>query len=233
MKIKSFYIASCAIFIIAFMSCSKDDNFQVSEDTSEASLKFGPPVLTSNVTDNYPTHFGKEAKVYKTIILGKQEWIMGYWENDCVDQEPTAESGVYKSPNYTTNAQYYEWAAILENTTQETWDTYVFDKPGFHIPTNEDMRTVYKYLGEDFTKFYEKLKLPAYSDHWVGDPFNKFLDSGNSIGGFWVRNDNDPNKVEGCGIVCRPSDSDNKKYAFAYTNISNLGVRVVLLRNIK
>lgn len=225
-----FRILNLALLVTLFASCDKSEGVVDPIDQNVNSLKFGPPPSPypkSTVKDTFPTYYGKPSKTYTTVILGTQEWIMGYWENDCIDNEPTKEVGVYKSPNYDTNAQYYQWAGVLKDTEQSTWDNYVFDKPGFHIPTLKDLQTLHQFLG-DFGKIYDVLGLDHYTDHRVGPPFNKFLSSG-SNGGFWVNDDNSPNTQPGCGNVANVS---RDRIGISRTNIESLAVRVIIVRNL-
>ncbi len=192
--------------------------------------KFGPPTPPSTVTDTYPTHFGQPAVTYKTRIIGNQEWIIEDWKNDCVDQDANAELGVYESPYY-SGEQYYEWERILLSTSQETYDKWVFSKPGFHIPTKEDIRELVDYLGNDGNAIAQSLDLKAYNDYWSGDPFNEFLRSPKSTMQFWVNDQASPNREKGCGVVLTVDPS--RSVVYGYTNIPTLAIRVRFVRNIK
>ena len=251
MKFNLKYFTIIAFAVLAFTGCQKEEILleqkptewkEVVMEKSFAVTK--APYLRSLryvfINDGWGQAQQCRAITFTDVPTGKkQEWLF-------IDAHSQAYNISYLHPNETNTDDfepeyasdyggYYEWAINFATTT--SWDGLVYSDAsldpstvinGFKIPTFADLDKLGSILGST-SLIPSKLSM-NYDGLWSNYSNYHFS---TDIAAMWVHCPGDPNVVPGCGVVALWKTSQNNVMTGSYTNMTNLGANIRIVRDIQ
>lgn len=145
------------ILFLLFLSCSKDDTNNSNENPTngKTTAVFNPNLTYGTLTD-------QDGNIYKTIKIGTQTWMAEnlrttkYRNGDIIETTTPSTKDISSeiSPKYqwsfdfnpgennaATYGRMYSWYAATDSRN--------IAPSGWHVPTNEEWKTLHDYLGNN------------------------------------------------------------------------------------
>ncbi|MBQ3655234.1 MAG: hypothetical protein II956_00105 [Bacteroidales bacterium] len=167
---------------------------------------------------------------YRTIKIRNreatimQEWLLEDLHEDMFTYTPYHQDN---DPYGKLHGFYYPWCGELDDVIQADWDEFIPNAPGFRIPTAKDLTDLGAVVGKNNRRSILEVEYDGFCEPSTPADFSYRTNNGC---GFWVNCQNDPSRVDGCGVIGNWYKDD--AFVLSFTNIKDICCNVRLVRTL-